>query len=454
MAYTAIYANGSTFNMVKKFVIDSFNEIYDIDTSQLSPGSTTFDISSNKTYMLNNKKQWIQVQVGTGGSGDVQSDWNQNDETAADYIKNRPFYTGDTVETVFVEESTITFAENNGLYIAQFPSTFRATVGDTYKVSWDGASYECTCVLIKNLPAIGNPSIMSVGSDTGEPFLIGVDNGKRIAIVTADTSASHTVSISGFVQEIVKIDEKYLPDNLAIKSDVETAQTTANAAQSTAEKAQFIANTAQSTAENAQSIANTAKSTANTAKSTAENAQSITNAAQSTANTAKSTAENAQSIAENAQSIAENAQSIANTAKSTANTAKTAAENAQSTANTAKTEVAKALTVSSSGSITAPVNIMNTGTYQVLNITSKDQRHSAQFGVTKSIGLQIRVGRDGGMQADISNPSTLEFSANGGSCMRLKGIDELIMNSSTTDSTKKFKITVDDSGTLTATEVT
>ena len=447
MAYTAIYANGSTFNMVKKFVIDSFNEIYDIDTSQLSPGSTTFDISSNKTYMLNNKKQWIQVQVGTGGSGDVQSDWNQNDETAADYIKNRPFYTGDTVETVFVEESTITFAENNGLYIAQFPSTFRATVGDTYKVSWDGASYECTCVLIKNLPAIGNPSIMSVGSDTGEPFLIGVENGQGIAIVTADTSASHTVSISGFVQEIVKIDEKYLPDNLAIKSDVETAQTTANAAQSTAEKAQFIANTAQSTAENAQSIANTAKSTANTAKSTAntakstaENAQSIANAAQSTANTAESTAENAQSIA--------------NTAKSTANTAKTAAENAQSTANTAKTEVAKALTVSSSGSITAPVNIMNTGTYQVLNITSKDQRHSAQFGVTKSIGLQIRVGRDGGMQADISNPSTLEFSANGGSCMRLKGIDELIMNSSTTDSTKKFKITVDDSGTLTATEVT
>ena len=45
MAYTAIYANGSTFNMVKKFVIDSFNEIYDIDTSQLSPGSTAFDIS-------------------------------------------------------------------------------------------------------------------------------------------------------------------------------------------------------------------------------------------------------------------------------------------------------------------------------------------------------------------------------------------------------------------------
>ena len=69
MAYTAIYANGSTFNMVKKFVIDSFNEIYEIDTSQLSPGSTAFDISSSKTYMLNNKKQWIEVQIGSSSGG-------------------------------------------------------------------------------------------------------------------------------------------------------------------------------------------------------------------------------------------------------------------------------------------------------------------------------------------------------------------------------------------------
>ena len=69
MAYTAIYANGSTFNMVKKIVIDSFNEIYEIDTSQLSPGSTAFDISSSKTYMLNNKKQWIEVQIGSSGGG-------------------------------------------------------------------------------------------------------------------------------------------------------------------------------------------------------------------------------------------------------------------------------------------------------------------------------------------------------------------------------------------------
>ena len=109
MAYTVIYANGSTFNMVKRFVIDSFNEICDIDTSQLSPGSTAFDISSNKTYMLNNKKQWIQIQV--GGS---QPDWNQNDEAAADYIKNKPLIaTNDDAMDLLAEIGIITPITNS-----------------------------------------------------------------------------------------------------------------------------------------------------------------------------------------------------------------------------------------------------------------------------------------------------------------------------------------------------
>ena len=109
MAYTVIYANGSTFNMVKRFVIDSFNEIYDIDTSQLSPGSTAFDISSNKTYMLNNKKQWIQIQV--GGS---QPDWSQTDEAAADYIKNKPLIaTNDDAMDLLAEIGIITPITNS-----------------------------------------------------------------------------------------------------------------------------------------------------------------------------------------------------------------------------------------------------------------------------------------------------------------------------------------------------
>ena len=139
----------------------------------------------------------------------VQSDWNQNDSTAADYVKNRPFYTGDPVETVLVEESTVAFTENNGLYVADFPSTFEATVGETYKVYWDGTAYECVCASSHSTLSIGNLSIVGVGSDTGEPFLMGVENGNRIQIVTTNSS-SHTFSISRIVVPVVKIDKKYL----------------------------------------------------------------------------------------------------------------------------------------------------------------------------------------------------------------------------------------------------
>ena len=159
----------------------------------------------------------------TGGGS--QADWNQNDATASDYIKNRPFYTGDSAETVLVEESTVTFADaGNGMYIGHLESTFSPTVGETYKVSWDGTVYESTCVDSSGMTIIGNLSLASAGSDTGEPFIMIVNNGQGIEIYTADTSASHTLSISEFAQEVVKIDEKYLPDTVATKSDVEATQ--------------------------------------------------------------------------------------------------------------------------------------------------------------------------------------------------------------------------------------
>lgn len=140
----------------------------------------------------------------------------------------------DTAETVFIEESTIEFVEHDGMYVAEFPSTFSAAVGETYKVSWDGSVYECTCVTFGEAPYpfIGNLSMIGTGDDpdTGEPFVMAVLNDQVIMIITADTSASHTFSISGFVTEVVKLDEKYLPDTVATKSEVNAAQTTANAA--------------------------------------------------------------------------------------------------------------------------------------------------------------------------------------------------------------------------------
>ena len=170
-----------------------------------------FEVNVNGRKQKYRSKPTMNVDTTGSSGGSVQPDWNQNDSTAADYIKNRPFYTGDPVETGFVEESTVSFSEYGGaLYSAQIQSNFEATVGQTYKVTWDGNAYECTCVDLGG-PYIGNLSIIGGGSDTGEPFVMMVINGAEIRIGTKETSASHTISISGLVPEVVKIDEKYLP---------------------------------------------------------------------------------------------------------------------------------------------------------------------------------------------------------------------------------------------------
>ena len=109
-----------------------------------------------------------------------------------------------------------------GHYFTLLQSTNILSVGETYTVSWDGTLYETVCADVDGIPVIGNLSIIGEGSDTGEPFDISQTD--LIQIVTLNTSASHTISISRLgVPEVVKIDEKYLPTILApiyiIKND-------------------------------------------------------------------------------------------------------------------------------------------------------------------------------------------------------------------------------------------
>ena len=177
-------------------------------------GNTLIDLTSDSVNASNLSKGTTAHNAAgeqiVGTFEQVQSDWNQNDETAVDYVKNRPFYTGNPVETVLVEESTLTFREvGDGIYATEIPPTFLATAGKTYTVYWDSTSYECTCVDI-GYPVLGNLSIAFDGSDTGEPFVILMSN-EYIVIYASDTSASHTFSISKVAPEVVKVDIKYLP---------------------------------------------------------------------------------------------------------------------------------------------------------------------------------------------------------------------------------------------------
>lgn len=183
------------------------NELYMTPESEEDSGalpSVTAD-DSGKVLTVNKFGEWE--------AGIVQPDWNVNDETSSEYVKNRPFYTGDLVETYIVQNASLTYVDGNDTEkIYMFSSPIELIVDTKYTVYFNSTSYECVCSLLGNGAVIlGNISIIGGPNDTGEPFLIGSGNSTQTAMYTTYTSDVPSVSISIIAPEIVKIDEKYLP---------------------------------------------------------------------------------------------------------------------------------------------------------------------------------------------------------------------------------------------------
>ena len=138
--------------------------------------------------------------------------------------------------TTLMEEQQVAFTLSGGLYTAQLTNAFEIVEGQTYTVNWDGTEYECVGSVLNSLTMIGNLSIMGVGDDTGEPFVYGYDARRAVgAFITLDTSASHTIRVKTTEETVTPMAEGYLPENIATKADVEVAQTTAENAQTTAD---------------------------------------------------------------------------------------------------------------------------------------------------------------------------------------------------------------------------
>ena len=116
-------------------------------------------------------------------------------------------------EKVILAEQTIAFVDaddGSGLYVAHFDSPlFSLVAGETYKVSWDGVEYNCSCQTINldgvNYEIIGNVALIG-GEDTGEPFAIAsVTNADGDilgnVIATTGTEVSHTVTVNQLTEE-------------------------------------------------------------------------------------------------------------------------------------------------------------------------------------------------------------------------------------------------------------
>ena len=113
MANTLIKV-GQSFNVpVHTYEADTEEDMNTIDLQGVPIGSKCHIINNGKWYMLNSERKWKAMSLSSGG---VQSDWNQNDDTQPDYIKNKPsIATNDDSMDFLAEMGMITpVANSNG----------------------------------------------------------------------------------------------------------------------------------------------------------------------------------------------------------------------------------------------------------------------------------------------------------------------------------------------------
>lgn len=191
-------------------------EVWARNNPVLERGEPGFEIDTGRLKIGNGQTAWNDLEYlapQSGAGGGVQPDWNQNDNTQPDYVKNRPFYTGDPVETETIPETTVTFSETSGVMLAYWPENFDFSVGQTYSISWDGTDYVCSCNLFHNIPVLGNLALSNMGTDTGEPFVIAYQQGQWMTL-SNDIATEHSICVKTLEENIITLDEKYLPPRL------------------------------------------------------------------------------------------------------------------------------------------------------------------------------------------------------------------------------------------------
>ena len=206
-------------------------------------------------------------------------------------MRNRPCYRdylGSETVTNTVQIGAGTFEDNNGRAMATFSATDPAftgfVLGETYTVSIDGVTADYVARNISPLseqvgPIIGTATTFDIGNGTFDGWICAAgrtpDGKVNCMAQTHDTSfVGKTISISQTKTETTKrYNTKLLPEYLLPAFLRKNVVASKAEVQSAAAKAIDAANAAQTAADNAQTTANTAKSTADNAKTTADAAQ-------------------------------------------------------------------------------------------------------------------------------------------------------------------------------------
>ena len=111
-----------------------------------------------------------------------------------------------------MEEQEVAFADmGEGMFGAKPPVQFDISDGQTYTVIWDGVEYSCVGHVIENVTYIGNPAGFDFEA-TSEPFLyFNVEQLEHPMWVAYDTATSHTIKVTTIYTVYQTMDENFLP---------------------------------------------------------------------------------------------------------------------------------------------------------------------------------------------------------------------------------------------------
>lgn len=165
------------------------------------------DVDANESNISSAQTKLATIEE--GAQKNVQPDWNENDPESAAYIKNRTHWLGEPVETALIEN-----VEVKSLAIV----SMTIELDTTYNVIWDDNEYECVSSILDTGEILfGNASInANTGNDTGEPFLAVMIEAGTTFMLAADTTMTHTMSVSAMLPEVHKIEERFLPSGAVV----------------------------------------------------------------------------------------------------------------------------------------------------------------------------------------------------------------------------------------------
>lgn len=143
--------------------------------------------------------------------GGSNPDWNQNDPDGEGYIANRPCYI-DGIQYSEIFSRTCSFVDSEGVKIST-DQTFELVLGLEYKVVFDGIESVLVC---KDLNEGRNPTVPYIGNakafsaeDTGEDFcLVVAETPMIISYVEGD---SHQIALGSYSVVYKELDHNFLP---------------------------------------------------------------------------------------------------------------------------------------------------------------------------------------------------------------------------------------------------